>query len=277
MKISFDFSAEDMDGHRVKVNNNALNNNKNNNSIDGGDIIEIEEVKDTTGRKSDEARANGNELFKKKLYKEAIEAYKEVIRHDNTRAAFTNLAAAWLQLSKQIQNEVKKLKNLRGNDGIDEKNANMFKHAEKCIEACKDAIKRDPTYVKAFHRFGQALDILGKKDDALNKLKEAKKVLQAEIRSKPPKEVLKKLKKLKKSIGNLEADIKERQEAEDRASNGWGINNINVSNNGNKKKGKTDKKKKKKKKLIEELDNDDVKVPIVLLLIRKLIELLLNY
>ena len=34
--------AEDMDGHRVKVNNNALNNNKNNNSIDGGaDIIEI--------------------------------------------------------------------------------------------------------------------------------------------------------------------------------------------------------------------------------------------
>ena len=105
----------------------------------------------------------------------------------------------------------------------------MFKHAEKCIEACKDAIKRDPTYVKAFHRFGQALDILGKKADALNKLKEAKKVLQAEIRSKPPKEVLKKLKKLKKSIGNLEADIKERQEAEDRASNGWGINNMNVS------------------------------------------------
>ena len=253
--------AEDMDGHRVKVNNNALNNNKNNNSIDGGaDIIEIEEVKDTRtpAEKADEARANGNELFKKKLYKEAIEAYKEAIRHDNTRAAFyANLAAAWLQLSKQIQNEVKKLKNLRVNDGIDEKNANMFKHAEKCIEACKDAIKRDPTYVKAFHRFGQALDILGKKADALNKLKEAKKVLQAEIRSKPPKEVLKKLKKLKKSIGNLEADIKERQEAEDRASNGWGINNINVSNNGNKKKGKTDKKKKKKKKLIEELDNDD--------------------
>ena len=214
-------------------------NGTNNNNGDGAEIVEIEEVKDTRtpAEKADEARTNGNELFKKKMYTEAIEAYKQAIRHDNTRAAFyANLAAAWLQLSKQVQNEIKKLKNLRVNDGIQEKDSNMVAHANKCIESCKSAIKRDPTYVKAFHRFGQALDIIGKQDEALAKLKEAKKVLQMEIKSKPPKGVLKKLQKLKKSIDTLQADIKERQEAEERASNGWGINNINVNNNLNKKK-----------------------------------------
>ena len=51
----------------------------------------------------------------------------------------------------------------------------MVKHAEKCIDCCKDAIKRDPTYVKAFHRFGQALDILEKLIEALSKLKRQKR------------------------------------------------------------------------------------------------------
>eukprot|EP00943_MAST-04B_sp_MAST-4B-sp1_P005453 g5453.t1 len=252
--------AEDMDGHRVKVNKNALNGTNMNNG-DSATIVEIEEVEDTRtpAEKADEARTNGNDFFKKKMYTEAIEAYKQAIRHDNTRAAFyANLAAAWLQLSKQFQNEIKKLKNLRVNDGIEEKNSIMVAHANKCIESCKNAIKRDPTYVKAFHRFGQALDIIGKQDEALAKLKEAKKVLQMEIKSKPPKGVLKKLQKLKKSIDTLQADIKERQEAEERASNGWGINNINVNNNLNKKKCRTGKEKKKKSSpAMKDMDDKD--------------------
>jgi tetratricopeptide (TPR) repeat protein len=256
--------AEDMDGHRVKINNNTLN-DTNNNNVDGAEIVEIEEVKDTRtpAEKADEARTNGNELFKKKMYTEAIEAYKQAIRHDNTRAAFyANLAAAWLQLSKQVQKEIRKLKTLRVNDGIQEKDSTMVAHANKCIESCKNAIKRDPTYVKAFHRFGQALDIIGKRDEALAKLKEAKKVLQVEIKSKPPKSALKKLQKLKKSINALQADIEERQEAEERASNGWGINNINVNNNLNKKKGRTDKEattkdKKNSSPEVKDIDDED--------------------
>ena len=243
--------AEDMEGHRVKVHNDALRGGTGG-VVEGkgADIIEIEEVQDarTPAEKAEEARSTGNQFFKEKEYKKAIEAYKEAIRYDNTRAAFfANLAASWLQLSKRFQTDIKKLQRLRVNDGIEKKKAEMVKHAEKCIDCCKDAIKRDPTYVKAFHRFGQALDILEKPIEALSKLKEAEKVLKAEIRSKPPKDALKKLKRLEKSIDSLKADIKERQEAAARASNGWGINNINVNKPSQSKKGKTKSKVKVKK------------------------------
>ena len=92
-----------MEGHRVKVHNDALRGGTGA-VVEGkgeAEIIEIEEVQDTRtpAEKAEEARSTGNQFFKEKEYKKAIEAYKEAIRYDNTRAAFfANFAASWLQL-----------------------------------------------------------------------------------------------------------------------------------------------------------------------------------
>ena len=85
----------------------------------------------------------------------------------------------------------------------------------------KAAIQRDPTYAKAFFRYAQALALVGKKPDALEKCKEAKTVVSVEEKSKPPKAVLKQLSALKSQIQKLANEIKDTMEDELVQENGW--------------------------------------------------------
>ena len=95
------------------------------------------------------------------------------------------------------------------------------KNIQNCIKNCKSAIQRDPTYAKAFFRYAQALALVGKKSEALEKCKEAKKVVATEQNSKPPKDVLKQLSALKSQVEKLENKIKDTIEEEMVQANGW--------------------------------------------------------
>mgnify|MGYP000928869574 CR=1 FL=1 len=201
-KLYEDFSrfppADDAEGHNVNIKQT------------GGALTDVKEVEEDTRsptERANDAKTTGNTHFKKKEYEKAIQCYNEAISLDNTRAAFYgNVAAAWLQLAKLDKKE---------------RNETKVSCVEKCIENCKAAIQRDPTYAKAFFRYAQALALVGKKPDALEKCKEAKTVVSVEEKSKPPKAVLKQLSALKSQIQKLANEIKDTMEDELVQENGW--------------------------------------------------------
>jgi len=90
----------------------------------------------------------GNEYLKKKMYKEALESYKNAIKADPTNAIYpANMAATYLQTGD-------------------------FDNAEQC---CKKAIELDPKYSKAYSRLAVIYQRKGKTQEAIAQLELAKK------------------------------------------------------------------------------------------------------
>lgn len=103
-------------------------------------------VKDTAT--AEKHKNEGNELLKKKQFKEAIESYKNAIKFDPTNAIYpANMGAAYLQI-------------------------NDLDNAEQC---CKKAIELDSKYSKAYSRLALIYQRKGRTQDAISQLELASK------------------------------------------------------------------------------------------------------
>lgn len=120
-------------------------------------------------------KAKGNDAFKAKNYKEAIEWYTKAIEVDpNVEAAaalYSNRAASWAGLGDQL----------------------------KAISDANECIRVKPNWLKGHYRKGAAYEVLGKLDDSLKAFEDA-------LRTEPNNE------EVQDKVSNLRARIKDRNE-----------------------------------------------------------------
>jgi len=123
----------------------------------------------------DQFKAKGNDAFKAKNYKEAIDWYTKAIEVDpNCEAAaalYSNRAASWAGLNNQDQ---------------------AIKDANECIRV-------KPGWLKGHYRKGAAYEVLGKLDESLKAFEDA-------LRTEPNNE------EVQDKVNSLRARIKDRNE-----------------------------------------------------------------
>ena len=94
----------------------------------------------TNEQQAEALKAQGNNRFEQKQFRDAITFYSKAIALcPNTASYYANRAAAWL----------------------------MVGACSECISDCQAAVKRDPTYVKGYIRMAKALCEQGKYDQAI--------------------------------------------------------------------------------------------------------------
>lgn len=127
-------------------------------------------------RRAAELRAQGNQLFGEGRYTEAVVRYTEALGLSENKAAIeahlvlSNRAACYLKTESY----------------------------EQAVDDCNEALKLQPTMMKALFRRGQAYDALGKMEEALKDLEAA--VQAAADQSLPAPAVQKDIARLRKAI-----------------------------------------------------------------------------
>lgn len=100
-------------------------------------LPEEEKLKIATKKKAEEKKALGNDLYKKKQFKEALEKYEEAIQLDNTELLYyNNKAACYMEL----------------------------KEYDKALEECDKAITKSREGYYDFVKLGK---VLGRKGNAM--------------------------------------------------------------------------------------------------------------
>ena len=130
-------------------------------------------------------KEEGNKLFVKRNYKEAIEMYTKAIEKASTAAHYTNRALCYFKLQQWLM----------------------------AIEDCRRAIEIDPHSVKAYFFLGQSLGELNHFDEAIVHLKQAHE-LAKELHENYGDEITRTVRNLKRKRWNFLEEKRIKQEIE---------------------------------------------------------------